>query len=99
MNSGFPTSQTGNVAWAPDGKSVAVQFADTGAGIPAENVGRVFDPFFTSKDVGKGTGLGLSVSYGIVRRHGGEIVVQSEFGTGTTFTITLPTGPCGEHPA
>ena len=74
---------------AVDGR-VVMEFADTGVGIPAEYLVKIFDPFFTSKPVGKGTGLGLSVSYGIVRRHGGTITVQSTVGKGTTFTIDLP---------
>ncbi|MBZ0152522.1 MAG: HAMP domain-containing protein [Planctomycetes bacterium] len=67
-----------------------VQVTDTGTGIPPEILSKIFDPFFTSKPVGKGTGLGLSVSYGIVRRHGGAITVQSTVGTGSTFTVDLP---------
>ena len=81
----------------PDGSSVVLEFADTGSGIAPEHLGRVFDPFFTSKEVGRGTGLGLSVSYGIVHRHHGEITVQSELGQGTTITITLPVGPCPDE--
>lgn len=69
---------------------VEIAISDTGCGIPAANLQRIFDPFFTSKEVGKGTGLGLSVSYGIVRSHGGEIEVQSTVGEGTTFRILLP---------
>lgn len=70
---------------------VAVAFSDEGVGIPSEHVDRVFDPFFTTKEPGQGTGLGLSVSYGIVKRHGGQIDVQSQAGKGTVFTIRLPT--------
>ncbi|MCX7240137.1 MAG: ATP-binding protein [Burkholderiales bacterium] len=74
---------------------VAVQ--DTGCGIPEANLQRIFDPFFTSKEVGKGTGLGLSVSYGIIKSHGGGIKVESVVGTGTTFRIYLPVeAPHGE---
>lgn len=73
----------------PEGRLV-LQFVDTGTGIPPDIVGKIFDPFFTSKPVGKGTGLGLSVSYGIIRRHGGTITVQSTVGKGSTFTIDLP---------
>jgi len=51
---------------------------------------KLYDPFFTTKPVGKGTGLGLSITFGIIQDHGGEIDVQSEVGTGTTFTIELP---------
>jgi signal transduction histidine kinase len=70
--------------------SVDVTVSDTGAGIPAEIQSRIFDPFFTTKDVGKGTGLGLSISYGIIKDHGGTIVVESEAGQGTTFVVRLP---------
>lgn len=67
-----------------------LEFEDTGCGIQQEILGKIFDPFFTSKDVGKGTGLGLSISYGIIKKHRGEIVVNSTVGKGTTFTIKLP---------
>jgi two-component system NtrC family sensor kinase len=63
---------------------------DTGIGIPKESLASVFDPFFTSKEVGQGIGLGLAVSYGIVEQHDGTIEVESEPGRGTAFTITLP---------
>jgi signal transduction histidine kinase len=71
---------------------MAIAIADTGIGIPPENLTRIFDPFFTTKPEGEGTGLGLSVSYGIVTRHGGKIGVESKVGQGTTFTILLPAG-------
>ncbi|MBK8975342.1 MAG: HAMP domain-containing protein [Planctomycetes bacterium] len=69
---------------------VELSFQDTGIGIPEEAIGRVFDPFFTLKEVGKGTGLGLSVSYGIIENHGGSFGVDSKLGQGATFTIVLP---------
>ncbi|HYJ92612.1 MAG TPA: ATP-binding protein, partial [Pyrinomonadaceae bacterium] len=69
---------------------VCVQVADTGEGIPQENLSKVFDPFFTTKGVGNGTGLGLAVTYGIVQEHGGTIEVRSEDGRGATFTLTFP---------
>ena len=72
-----------------DGK-VLISIEDTGCGIKEELLEMIFDPFFTTKPVGKGTGLGLSVSYGIVRKHGGTIEVESQEGKGTTFTVTLP---------
>jgi two-component system NtrC family sensor kinase len=74
-----------------EGREVELVAADTGPGIPRENLSRIFDPFFTTKE--KGTGLGLSVVYGIVQRHGGRIEVQSEPGQGTTFVIHLPVKP------
>ena len=72
---------------------VEVSVRDTGCGIPQANLERIFDPFFTSKEVGKGTGLGLSVSYGIVKAHGGRISVESVVGEGTTFHLYLPVAP------
>jgi CheY-like chemotaxis protein len=70
---------------------VEVRIADTGIGMTDEVKKRVFDPFFTTKGV-TNSGLGMSVSYGIIRRHGGEILIESEPGKGTTFVIHLPTG-------
>ena len=69
---------------------VWISITDTGQGIPPERMARIFDPFYTTKPVGQGTGLGLSVSYGIVKKHGGRIDVQSQTGAGATFTIRLP---------
>ena len=63
---------------------------DTGTGISPENLDRVFNPFFTTKQPGRGTGLGLSVSFGIVREHGGEITVENTSGNGSTFLVRLP---------
>ena len=73
-----------------DGDEAWIAVADTGCGIPPENLNRIFDPFFTTKPVGQGTGLGLSVSHSIVRKHGGRLDVESEVGRGTRFTIRLP---------
>jgi two-component system NtrC family sensor kinase len=69
---------------------IFMEVEDNGSGIKKENIGLIFDPCFTSKDVGRGTGLGLFVTYNIVERHGGIIKVQSEEGIGTTFTVELP---------
>jgi two-component system NtrC family sensor kinase len=71
-----------------DGTHIEISFTDTGAGIPKENIPRLFDPFFTTKSFG--TGLGLAVSYGIVRQRGGTILVRSDVGKGTVFTIQIP---------
>jgi signal transduction histidine kinase len=67
-----------------------IEVTDNGAGISKENLTRIFDPFFTTKPVGKGTGLGLSLSYGIVRKHQGQLDVRSEVDRGTTFRVTVP---------
>jgi len=74
--------------WLPDPRVVRIQIADTGCGISAENLPKVFEPFFSTKE--KGTGLGLAVSYGIVKGHGGNIWVTSQEGKGAEFTIDLP---------
>ena len=77
------------VTRAHDGK-VVVEVHDEGCGIPHGQIPRVFDPFFTTKPVGEGTGLGLSISYQIVRRHGGNLSVESELGRHTCFRVELP---------
>lgn len=69
---------------------VTIRISDTGCGIPADAMERIWDPFFTTKEVGKGIGLGLALTYNIVKRHGGGIAVQSRVGEGTQFTVTLP---------
>ncbi|MCU0252021.1 MAG: HAMP domain-containing histidine kinase [Vicinamibacterales bacterium] len=93
----------------PDGGALAVRLSDdgpgsdrcrlavsdTGIGIPAENIPKLYEPFFTTKKVGQGTGLGLAVTYGIVKMHRGDITVTSNAdpargATGTTFTVNLP---------
>jgi two-component system NtrC family sensor kinase len=74
------------------GENVEVRISDTGCGISKQNLTRIFDPFFTTKPIGKGTGLGLSMSYGIIQKHHGRILVESEVGKGTCFTVILPIG-------
>lgn len=82
-----------SVTVAPHGPRLQVKVRDNGTGIAPENIGRVFEPFFTTRDVGAGLGLGLSVSYGIVQRHGGTLSVDSEPGAWTEFTFDLPRPP------
>lgn len=76
--------------WREGEGKLAVAVEDDGCGIEEKNLPYIFDPFFTTKPTGEGTGLGLSVSYGIVRRHGGEIRVESRPGRGSVFTVVLP---------
>lgn len=73
-----------------DLESIQIKIIDTGMGMSPEVAQRIFDPFFTTKETGKGTGLGLSITYGILKKLGGTIKVQSEIGEGTAFTVTLP---------
>ncbi|HVO37536.1 MAG TPA: ATP-binding protein [Spirochaetia bacterium] len=75
---------------APPERFVMLEVSDTGSGIPADDIPRIYDPFFTTKAPGKGTGLGLSIVYGIVQRHGGRIQVSSVPGKGTTFEMLFP---------
>jgi signal transduction histidine kinase len=72
------------------GKEAEIIISDTGKGIPKDKLDNIFDPFYTTKEVGKGTGLGLSISYGIIQEHKGSIDVESEMGTGTRFKISIP---------
>ena len=70
--------------------NIQILVKDDGKGIEQKNLSKIFDPFFTTKPVGQGTGLGLSVGYGIIKRHQGNISVESTKGKGTIFTISLP---------
>jgi signal transduction histidine kinase len=92
MNAGQAMEEFGEIVVKSGVKDgvVHLSISDTGSGIDEENLSKLFDPFFTTKAVGEGTGLGLSISYGIITDHGGTIVVDSELGKGTTFTIQLP---------
>ena len=82
-----------------DSERVAIDISDTGAGIPAEILPLIFEPFYSTKTNETGSGLGLAVVYGIVHRHGGTISVDSEVGVGTRFHITLPRAPAAPHSA
>jgi signal transduction histidine kinase len=73
-----------------DADHVAIRISDTGCGIPEENLSKIRDPFFTTKEVGTGTGLGLSIVDEIIRSHNGQLLVESEVGKGSTFTVVLP---------
>jgi PAS domain S-box-containing protein len=79
-----------SIATHVEADRAVVEVGDTGSGIPAEHLSRIYDPFFTTKAIGRGTGLGLSITYGIVREHGGDIECASVVGQGTRFTIVLP---------
>ena len=73
-----------------DGERIRVEVADTGVGIPRDQLNRIFDPFYTTKGPKRGTGLGLSISYGIIEEHNGRLSAHSAPGEGTTFVIELP---------
>ncbi|WP_128563566.1 hybrid sensor histidine kinase/response regulator [Methylobacterium crusticola] len=75
---------------AAQGPFVAVAISDTGSGIPEEHLAQIFEPFFTTKVIGQGTGLGLSQVFGFTKQSGGEVLVESVLGQGTTFTLYLP---------
>ena len=89
------TSERGEIVLRSrhDDAFVYASVSDTGSGIPDEIRDRIFDPFFTTKEVGTGTGLGLSISLGIIKKHQGELLVESVVGKGTTFTVKLPRTP------
>lgn len=79
-----------DVAARLEDASVVIEFHDNGPGIDPDNLPRIFDPFFTTKPVGKGTGLGLAISYGIVERHGGQLMAANHAEGGAVFTLRLP---------
>ena len=92
-NSAYAMEKVGTITISVhpiESQSVEIIVSDTGSGIPAENLSKLFTPFFTTKPAGKGTGLGLSIVYGIIKLHHGQISIQSQVGHGTTFIISLP---------
>lgn len=86
----IPDEGTIRIATYVDAQAVILKIRDTGVGIPPDLMAKLYDPFFTTKDVGKGMGLGLYIVYGIISKHHGKISVQTEEGKGTEFTIELP---------
>ncbi len=79
-----------NITCGVVGSHIKIEISDNGSGIDKEHILNIFDPFFTTKEPGKGTGLGLSISHGIIQKYAGELTVESQLGSGTTFTIQLP---------
>jgi signal transduction histidine kinase len=98
VNASHAIKQNGEIriSTARRDEHVLIEISDSGCGIPPENLGRIFETFFTTKEVGKGTGLGLSISSEIVKKHQGRIEVESTVGVGTTFRIWLPIGQEGQ---
>ncbi|OYT69752.1 MAG: hypothetical protein CFK52_13025 [Chloracidobacterium sp. CP2_5A] len=96
----MPHGGTLTIAARAQGNAIIIEVSDTGVGISPEVIHRIYDPFFTTKEVGRGTGLGLAVSYGIVQEHGGHIFVESAPGQGATFRVKLPAAaPAGPPPS
>jgi signal transduction histidine kinase len=82
-----------HISSAVDGDAVVIRVRDNGCGIPAEHLSRVYDPFFTTKEVGRGTGQGLAITRSIiVDKHAGDVSVKSTVGVGSEFTLRLPIG-------
>jgi len=92
VNAGHAIEQQGDMTIRifQEGENIVVSISDTGCGIEPEKLPKIFEPFYTTKEIGKGTGLGLSIANDIVRKHNGAITVDSEKGIGTTFTVILP---------
>lgn len=90
MEEQAPEKKDITVSLAQEGSELVMKITDTGPGIPAENLGKIFEPFFSTKSTGKGTGLGLSMCHGIIQQHQGQISVNSKVGEGAEFEIRLP---------
>jgi signal transduction histidine kinase len=93
----MPAGGTLQITALPTSKGVRIEVADTGHGIPADLLSRLFEPFVTTKPEGYGTGLGLGIVREVIQTHGGEISVTSEPGMGTVFTIDLPVSSVETH--
>jgi PAS domain S-box-containing protein len=100
MNAEHAISATGrggrleiSTAVSPSRDRIIATVRDTGTGIPEDTLSRIFEPFYTTKEVGKGTGLGLAITYGIVQEHGGQILAANHPDGGAVFTVELPTAP------
>jgi two-component system NtrC family sensor kinase len=93
----MPDGGTLTVKTLAKGDKIYIEITDTGIGIREENMDKIFDAFFTTKDSIKDVGLGLSVCYGFIKEHGGDIRVSSKWGSGTTFSIRLPIYKEGVH--
>lgn len=92
VNAGQAIEKQGEITvrtWHESG-SIYASISDNGCGMAPEVINRIFEPFYTTKEVGKGTGLGLSITYDIIKKHNGEITVESETGKGTTFKVRIP---------
>jgi len=87
----MPSGGILKIETAKNDTMVLVDIRDSGVGISADDIRKIYDPFFTTKSVGKGTGLGLAVTYGIIQEHGGRILVDSAPAQGTHFRLKLPT--------
>jgi two-component system NtrC family sensor kinase len=85
-----------NISTKTTNKWILISVADNGHGITDENLKQLFTPFFTTKPIGEGTGLGLSISHGIIKEHGGNILVSSQPEVGTTFTVQIPLSQVAE---
>jgi len=92
INAAHSIKETGEITISTwhENNNIFITISDTGSGIAPNDLNKVFDHFFTTKEVGQGTGLGLSISYEIIKKHAGKIAVESNVGRGTTFTITIP---------